>query len=156
MPVELNFRRPPQKPRSQRPALLAVAALLSVAIVAVALGRGQETEPQTPVAHPVQRLAFHAEDQPDGAIDLRAAESGTLVARIEPGQDGFIRGTLRGLAQARQREGLSREPPFTLTRFDNGTLSLEDGATGRNVPLLAFGPSNAKAFARLLPGTELR
>ncbi|HEV2543074.1 MAG TPA: photosynthetic complex assembly protein PuhC [Methylobacterium sp.] len=156
MPVELNFRRQPEKPPSQRPALLAVAALLGVALTAVALGRGQEPVPEERPARPIQTLAFHAEDQPDGAIDLRSAERGTLVARIEPGQDGFIRGTLRGLAQARQREGQSREPPFTLTRFDNGTLSLEDGATGRQVPLLAFGPSNAKAFARLLPGTELR
>ncbi|GAA0251447.1 hypothetical protein LNAOJCKE_3869 [Methylorubrum aminovorans] len=156
MPVELNFRRQPEKPPSQRPALLAVAALLGVSLLAVALGRGQERVPEERPARPIQTLAFHAEDQPDGAIDLRNAERGTLVARIEPGQDGFIRGTLRGLAQARQREGLSREPPFTLTRFDNGTLSLEDGATGRQVQLLAFGPSNAKAFARLLPGTELR
>jgi putative photosynthetic complex assembly protein len=156
MPVELNFRRPQEKPPSQRPALLAVAGLLAVALLAVALGRGREAEPEEQTARPVQTLAFHAEDLPDGAINLREAGDGTLVARIEPGQDGFIRGTLRGLAQARQREGLSREPPFTLTRFDNGTLSLEDGATGRHVPLLAFGPSNAKAFARLLPGTELR
>ncbi|MBB2961237.1 photosynthetic complex assembly protein PuhC [Methylobacterium sp. R2-1] len=156
MPVELNFRRPPQKPPSQRQALLAVAALLAVSLLAVTLGRGQEAEPEEQPARPIQTLAFHAEDQPDGAINLRAAENGSLVARIEPGQDGFIRGTLRGLAQARQREGLSREPPFTLTRFDNGTLSLDDEATGRQVPLLAFGPSNAKAFARLLPGTELR
>lgn len=156
MPVELNFRRPQEQPPSQRPALLAVAGLLAVALLAVALGRGQEAEREGQTARPVQTLAFHAEDQPDGAIDLREAGGGKLVVRIEPGQDGFIRGTLRGLAQARQREGLSREPPFTLTRFDNGTLSLEDGATGRHVPLLAFGPSNAKAFARLLPGTELR
>jgi putative photosynthetic complex assembly protein len=156
MPVELNFRRPPQKPPSQRPALLAVAALLAVSLLAVALGRNQQKEPAEQPARPIQTLAFRAEDQPDGAIDLRAAGDGRLVARIEPGQDGFIRGTLRGLAQARQREGLGREPPFTLTRFDNGTLSLEDGATGRQVALLAFGPSNAKAFARLLPGTELR
>ncbi|MEH3116973.1 MAG: photosynthetic complex assembly protein PuhC [Methylorubrum populi] len=156
MPVELNVRPPPHKPALQRPALLAVAALLTVVVGAVFLGRDREAGPQEPPARAVETLAFRAEDRPDGAIDLRAAEGGRLVARIEPGQDGFIRGTLRGLAQARQREGLSRDPPFTLTRFDNGTLSLEDEATGRHVALLAFGPSNAKAFARLLPGAEMR
>src|SRR5436305_636300 len=103
MPVELNFRRPPQKPPSQRPALLAVASLLAVSLLAVALGRGQEKEPEEQPSRPVQTLAFHAEDLPDGGIDLRAAGDGRLVVRIEPGQDGFIRGTLRGLAQARQR-----------------------------------------------------
>lgn len=156
MPVELNFSRPARTPTSERPAVLAVAALLAVVVGAVYLGRGHEAESQDPTAQAVETLAFRAEDQPDGAIDLRAAEGGRLVARIAPGQDGFIRGTLRGLAQARQREGLSRDPPFTLTRFDNGTLSLDDAVTGRHVALQAFGPTNARAFARLLPGTEVR
>ncbi|HJE24191.1 MAG TPA: photosynthetic complex assembly protein [Methylorubrum populi] len=155
MPVELNFRRPKQPPSPQKPALLAVAGLLGVTLVAVFLGRGQAAETEEAPARAVATLAFHAEDRPDGAIDL-LAESGRLVARIAPGQDGFIRGTLRGLAQARQREGLSRLPPFTLTRFDNGTLSLDDAVTGRRVALQAFGPTNAGAFARLLPGTEVR
>ena len=155
MPVELHFSPPSRKPTAERPALLAITGLLGVTLLAVALGRGSETAPSA-TARPVETLSFHAEDRPDGAIDLRAAEGGRLVGRIEPGQDGFIRGTLRGLAQARQREGLSRDPPFTLTRFDNGTLSLEDAATGRQVALQAFGPTNARAFARLLPGKEAR
>lgn len=156
MPVELNFSPPSRKPAAERPAVVAVAGLLGVTLLAVALGRGSGTEPAGETARVVETLAFHAQDRPDGAIDLRAAEGGRLVGRIEPGQDGFIRGTLRGLAQARQREGIGREIPFTLTRLDNGTLSLEDAATGRHVALQAFGPTNARAFARLLPGTEAR
>ena len=54
------------------------------------------------------------------------------------------------LAQARLREGLSRAPPFRLTRWDNGTLSLDDVASGRRINLEAFGLGNAAAFARLL------
>lgn len=156
MPVELNFSAPSRKPAAERPAVLAVAGLLGVTLLAVALGRGSGTEAAGERVRVVETLAFHAQDRPDGAIDLRAAEGGRLVGRIEPGQDGFIRGTLRGLAQARQREGIGREIPFTLTRLDNGTLSLEDAATGRHVALQAFGPTNARAFARLLPGTEAR
>ena len=74
-----------------------------------------------------------------------------IVAWIRPGEDGFLRGTLRGLAQARQRDGLGPERPFSLTRYDDGRLALADEATGRRVPLEAFGPTNAGAFARLLP-----
>lgn len=139
------------------PVLLGAGGLLAFALLAVLAGRGPPVAaPPEVEAPPAAALAFRAEDRADGSIALREAGSARVVATIRPGEDGFIRGTLRGLAQARQREGLSREPPFTLTRFDNGTLSLEDEATGRQVPLLAFGPSNAKAFARLLPGTELR
>ena len=54
------------------------------------------------------------------------------------------------LAQARLREGLSRNPPFRLTRWDNGTLTLDDVASGRRINLEAFGRDNAVAFARLL------
>ena len=81
---------------------------------------------------------------------LSDARNGSLVALVQPGQDGFLRAALRVMAQARLREGLPRDPPFRLTRWDNGTLSLDDLASGRRINLEAFGPSNAAAFARLL------
>ena len=126
-------------------------------LAAVLVGRSQGVGlTALPPGHAVARLAFRAQDLPDGGIDLRAAEDGRLVARVAPGEGGFVRGTLRGLAQARQREGLGPEAPFTLTRFDNGTLALEDAATGRRVALEAFGPTNAGAFARLLSADATR
>ena len=137
------------------PALLLIGAgaLLGFTMLAVAIGRGEGVGlTQLPPAKPVARLEFRAEDQADGSIALRNAADAKIVAWIRPGEDGFVRGTLRGLAQARQRDGLGREPPFSLTRFDDGRLDLADEATGRHVPLEAFGPTNAGAFARLLPG----
>ena len=77
--------------------------------------------------------------------------SGALIARVEPGQDNFIRATLRGFAQSRLREGLTREKPFRLTRYDDGSLELDDAVTGRKVNLAAFDPTNAQAFAGLVP-----
>jgi hypothetical protein len=41
-----------------------------------------------------------------------------------------------------------------LIRWANGTLSLEDPETGRKVPLDAFGPDNAGAFAAILDAAE--
>ncbi|SFG84388.1 photosynthetic complex assembly protein PuhC [Methylobacterium gossipiicola] len=104
-----------------------------------------------PPAQAIRTLRFSAEDRPDGAILLRDAERGTLIATLEPGQENFMRATLRGFGQARLRAGLGREAPFRLTHFDDGSLQLDDALTGRAVNLGAFGPSNFTAFARLLP-----
>ncbi|MFG5121343.1 photosynthetic complex assembly protein PuhC [Methylorubrum sp. POS3] len=161
MPIELPARRPSEPPPVRRPlqslALLGVSALLGIVLLAVFIGRREGVGlTELPSARPVASLGFRAEDRPDGAVELVGAQDNRLVARIAPGEGGFVRGTLRGLAQARQREGLGPEQPFTLTRFDNGTLALEDAATGRHVALEAFGATNAAAFARLLPGNEVQ
>jgi len=68
---------------------------------------------------------------------------------VEPGIGGFIRATMRGMARERHREGIGEETPFTLTRWTDGTVSLQDSTTGRTINLDAFGPTNAEAFARL-------
>jgi hypothetical protein len=41
-----------------------------------------------------------------------------------------------------------------LTRWSDGTVSLEDAATRRRVNLDAFGPDNARAFAQLFRNKE--
>ena len=133
-------------------ALIGAGALAGFAMLAVVIGRGGDVgRTELPPAEPVSHVEFHAEDQADGSILVRDAADRHLLLTVRPGEDNFFRATLRGLAQARQREGLGRETPFTLTRFDNGTLSLADTATNRTIPLEAFGRPNALAFARLLP-----
>ncbi|KMO20289.1 photosynthetic complex assembly protein PuhC [Methylobacterium platani] len=133
-------------------ALLRNAGLLvAFSLAAVAVGRfGGVGVTQMPPAHAVQALDLTVADRPDGRVDLHEAGSGRLVAEVQPGQDGFLRATLRVMAQARLREGLPRDPPFRLTRWDNGTLTLDDVASGRRINLEAFGLDNAVAFARLL------
>ncbi|WP_018260060.1 photosynthetic complex assembly protein PuhC [Methylobacterium sp. WSM2598] len=137
-----------QVPRIQvRRAIL----LVGFTIGAVALGRfGDVGTTRMPPAQPVQVLDLRIEDRAGGAVALADARDGHLVATVQPGEDGFLRATLRVMAQARLREGLSRDPPFRLTRWDNGTLSLDDLASGRRINLEAFGATNAAAFARLL------
>ena len=135
--------------------VIGAGLLAGFAVLAVAVGRGEGTGlTALPEARAVEHLDFRAEDQVDGSVALRAL-SGRLVAMIRPGEDGFVRGTLRGLAQDRQRKGLGPEQPFSLVRFDDGRLALTDGATGRSVALEAFGRSNALAFARFLPDAPL-
>ncbi len=133
------------------PVLLGAGGLLAFALLAVLAGRGPPVAaPPEVEAPPAAALAFRAEDRADGSIALREAGSARVVATIRPGEDGFIRGTLRGLAQARQREGLGPQEPFRLVRYPDGRLVLDDAATGRHVALQAFGPTNAAAFGRIL------
>lgn len=101
-----------------------------------------------PAQSAVQTLSLRFEDQPDGAVAVRDAADGRVIFSVEPGTNGFIRSTLRGLARERRRSGFDAATPFALTRWSDGTISLDDAATGRRVSLDAFGPAQAQAFAQ--------
>ncbi|MET0258245.1 MAG: photosynthetic complex assembly protein PuhC [Methylobacterium sp.] len=134
-------------------AMVGAGALMGFTMLVVGIGRSESVGlTRLPTAEIVSTVDFRVADVPDGSIAMREAGTDRLLLTIHPGEDNFMRATMRGLAQARQRAGLGREAPFSLTRYDNGTLSLDDGATGRKIPLEAFGRPNALAFARLLPG----
>ena len=90
-------------------------------------------------------------DRADGAVVIQDVQTGRPAAVIEPGQKtGFIRGVMRGLARERRSRGIGDAPPFTLTLWRDGELSLTDSATGRSIEMTAFGSANRAAFAALL------
>ena len=144
---------PPAFPRG---VLLGAAALVVAVIVLAGVGRvtglaGSQIEPATPVLS----VELRFEDQPDGGVAVYDVPAGRSVALLAPGTNGFVRGVLRGMARERRQYSVGIEPPFRLTRWDNGSLSLEDPQTGRRIELGAFGATNLDAFARLLPsGSE--
>jgi len=127
-------------------ALLLGFVLLSAATVRVT-GIGREGAPTSAA---VESRLLRFEDRADGAIVVRDAATGQVSALVEPGTNGFVRGTLRGLARERRQHEINSEPPFRLVHWADGRLSLEDTATGRRIDLEAFGPTNAAAFARFL------
>lgn len=136
--------------RIPRPLLAGAGALAALALVAAALGRREtvaDRAAEPPAAH-ARALLF--EDATDGAVLVRDAGSRELVARIAVGEGGFLRGTLRGLARGRRRAGVPATIPFVLARGANGRLTLHDSTTDSRVDLMAFGPTNEAAFARLL------
>lgn len=134
-----------------RGVLLSVGALLAFAIGVTFLGRATDVGVvHMPAASPYQVLEMRFEDSADGRVLVHDAGDGKVFYTLEAGAGSFIRATLRGLARERQREGIGDEPPFTLTRWTDGTLSLEDKTTGRRINLDAFGPTQAGAFAQLL------
>jgi putative photosynthetic complex assembly protein len=125
-------------------AALAISALLGAA--AVRLSGVEVREPDAPAAA-TRMLRF--DDGPDGSIAVVDARTGEPVESFV-GEQGFVRGVLRGLARERRSRGLGPEQPFELIGRADGRLTLHDPATGRLVDLESFGPTNAAVFARLL------
>ncbi len=139
---EINLPRGP---------LLGAGALILLALLAVATvrltGVGAVKVPDAPAVS-VRDLRF--EDRPDGSIVVLEAADRHLVNTVQPGTNGFLRSTLRGLARERKRQGIGAEPSFRLIGRADGRLTLEDPATGRRVDLESFGPTNAAVFAQLM------
>jgi putative photosynthetic complex assembly protein len=141
----------PAEPVFPRGALIGAALLVAFTVSSAAVARlsGLGTV-QMPETASVESRPLRFQDMRDGSIQVTDARTGQGAASVEPGTNGFIRGTLRGLARERKRRGIGIEPPFTLTRWADGRLSLEDPTTGRVIALDAFGPTNGEAFAQLL------
>ena len=137
--------------RFPRGALYGAAALVGLALVAATFARisGIGTT-HAPVAVAIESRDLRFEDRSDGAVAVYDVASGRIVDTISPGTNGFLRGVLRGLARDRKLQHIGTEPPFRLTRWDDGRLSIEDVATHQRIELVSFGPTNAAAFARLL------
>ena len=135
-----------------RGTLVAAAVLVGFSLLAVTAARLLHWRgTATPQAVAVTALHLTFVDRADGGIEVRDADHGQLpIYQVPPETNGFMRGVLRGLARARRNEHLGHAPPFTLTRWADGRLTLADPQTGHSVPLEVFGPSNARPFALLL------
>jgi putative photosynthetic complex assembly protein len=134
-----------------RGALLGAAAVVAVALLLATasrfIGIGQTRMPES-TAYEVRDLRFG--DRADGGVVVTDWPSGDVVAVLPPGTNGFARGVMRGLARDRRSREIGSEPPFRLTHWSDGRLSLDDPSTGRRIELDAFGPSNTAVFARLM------
>lgn len=138
-----------------RGALVGAAALIALSLGLVAAARLVGYQPARPPSSAVvERRDLRFVDRPDGAVLVYSGADGRLVDTLQPGTNGFVRGVLRGLARERRADHVSAEPPFRLTRWADGRLSLDDPSTGRHVDLEVFGPTNAGAFARILIASD--
>lgn len=90
-------------------------------------------------------------DRADGAVLVTDTAGNTVSVILPSSEHGFVRGVLRGLARERRLKGASPEAPFRLAAWTDHGLTLTDLATGRQIELGAFGPTNREAFAVLLP-----
>jgi putative photosynthetic complex assembly protein len=134
-----------------------VGAALLVAFTLTAAGASRYSRigvQQMPAAKPVATLSLRFEDRDDGGVAVRNAADDRQIYLVEPGTNGFIRASLRGLVRERKRSGIDDHVPFSLTRWSDGELSLDDSSTGRGIRLDAFGETNAQAFAHLFTAGE--
>jgi putative photosynthetic complex assembly protein len=125
---------------------LVLASLLLVSAARIT-GYGPAKPPPSAV---VERYDLRFEDRADGAVLIYSDASNRLVDTLQPSTNGFVRGVLRGLVRERRAEHVGPTPPFRLTRWADGRLSLDDPSTGRHVDIEVFGPTNAGAFADIL------
>jgi putative photosynthetic complex assembly protein len=139
-----------------RGALLGAAALVGVSLIAVASARLSDVGvTHMPQAAAVVTRNLRFEDRADGAVAVYdAAQGDQLVELLPPGTNGFLRGVMRGMARERRREGIGAMPPFELTRWSDGRLSMQDPKTGVHVNLEVFGPTNVGVFVHLLNATQ--
>jgi len=142
-----------------RGALIVAAAFVGIAIsAAVAVRVGIVDVAASPAAlrasthvQPIATRDLRFIDRADGAVVIEDVGKSRIATVIVPNQKtGFIRGVMRGLARERRMHGIGSEPPFRLTAWKDGELSLTDLATGRSIELNSFGTTNRASFAALL------
>jgi putative photosynthetic complex assembly protein len=132
-------------------ALLLIAGLLVTVFTGVATYRWSGMRPEgNPFSTIVETRALHFVDKPDGSIEIFDQGATKPFDIAAPQTNGFLRGTLRGLARARKLNHAGAEPPFELVRFADGRLSLRDPVDGREIAMEPFGQSNSDVFKRLL------
>ncbi len=137
----------------KKPALLAAAAILAVLALVIAMNViGTQTVDLTLKRSAVITRPLIFRDAPQGAMAVY--DQGASAPFIVVPREGntFMASALRLMGQSRElRSKAGPESPFILTLWNDGKLSLSDPATGDTLELAAYGPTNAKTFAQLLP-----
>jgi putative photosynthetic complex assembly protein len=134
-----------------RKILLAAGSAMAMSIAIAAAGRISGVDNNKPTAQAVASRALLFRDMPDGSVAVfDASDTAKPIDIVAPETNGFLRATMRGLAQQRLRQDANREVPFRLTEWADGRLTLEDPSTNRSVEMEAFGITNETVFADLL------
>jgi putative photosynthetic complex assembly protein len=140
----------------------AIAAACGLVLVTLAGVTAARLSGMQPAASPVaERAAAHVAavksrdlrffDEPDQSVRIVDAQTGETAGGVAFGtKSGFIRGVMRGLARDRHMRGIGINPPFRLTLWANGQLSLTDSVSKRTIELSGFGDTNRNAFLALL------
>ena len=139
-----------ERPLVTRTSLLAVGSLLTIAVASAFVGHALGAYGgNVPDAQLVAARELRFIDRDDGAVVVEAGRDRHEIA-VFSGEQGFLRGTMRGFVRTRHLAEVGDEQPFRLSRWSDGRLTLDDPATGQHVELLAFGPTNAGVFAPLM------
>ncbi len=108
------------------------------------VGKSQVSESET-----VEQLDLFFQDRDDGAVDVVAANDGTVLETLQVGEGGFVRVVMRGMVRDRKARNIGPEIPFRLIRRADGRVMITDPAIDNRIDLEPFG-ANKDAFARWL------
>jgi len=142
---------PRQRPFPLFP-LVGAGSLILISLLSVAWVRwsgGPEFSAVPTPAHVIAALELNFQDMEDGSVGIFDATTGEQIRLLPPGEHGFVRATLRGLARARRAIGAGAEMPFYLEQRQSGQLVLIDPVTSQEIDLWAFGSLNGGEFASL-------
>ncbi|MEQ8514618.1 MAG: photosynthetic complex assembly protein PuhC [Chromatocurvus sp.] len=129
----------------------AVGAIVIMTVATVAAMRLSGFTPDTSIDSPVvHEVALRFVDIEGGEVHVFEETSGRRVATLEPAQDSFIRGVMRGMARERRSRDIDMKPPFNLISYADGSMIVEDPSVGMHINLVAFGPTNIGSFRTLL------
>jgi putative photosynthetic complex assembly protein len=87
----------------------------------------------------------------DDSVTLKSVETGAVIVGFDKGHGGFLRGAIRAFGLKRNQMKIAPDAPFVVTRWESGRITLNDPATGHQVPVDSFGPMVTKMFAPLVP-----
>ena len=137
-------------PYFPRAPLIGLFAMVGLSLAAAVAGRMTNSAAvEKPTGSVVAARDLRFADGADGSVIITDARDGSPV-EVLTGENGFIRGTLRGLARTRRSEGIGSADSFHLASWSDGRLTLDDPATGRHLELEAFGSLNAVVFGKML------
>lgn len=133
--------------------MIAISVLLTASVTLGFLPRQSvPTEARAAAGvEPAQERTLKFFDEADGTVRIEDGVTGEVLARHGQGEGGFIRASVRSLVHQRRIRNIGPEVPFTLTRWENGELTLRDPETGVNIEITAFGSMNQAVYANLLP-----
>jgi putative photosynthetic complex assembly protein len=129
--------------------LIGAATVVGLSLLAAIAGRLSGDGKMQPTTTMVAERDLMFEDRADGAVLIVNAANNKTI-KVMTGQNGFLRGTLRGFARTRHMDGIGEFVPFRLTSWSDGRLILFDPSTGRHVDIEAFGTANEAIFGALL------
>jgi putative photosynthetic complex assembly protein len=130
-----------------------VGLLLVLLLASLALLRVSGFEPGVEPGAVLRERALRFADDGQGGVRVVDHASGRTL-EVMRGEQGFLRGVLRGLARDRRQHEIGAEPPYLLSLREDGRLLITDPTTGRRIDLASFGPDNAAVFARWLPPND--
>ncbi|MFN5582154.1 photosynthetic complex assembly protein PuhC [Gemmatimonas sp.] len=133
------------KPALQMAGLL-ILTVFGLAVAARFFGFGAFREMPTTIL--IERT-LRFEDAPDQGITVIDAATNTVAVVLAPGSNGVLRGALRALTRSRKAAGIGQTEPFRLVRYTDGRLVMHDDATGQQVTVTSFGPTQIESFDNL-------